>query len=706
MSREIAESLLQTALQDPSARFRPGQWEAISTLVDSRRKLLVVERTGWGKSSVYFISTRLLRDRGFGATIIISPLLALMRNQIEAAVRLGIHAITMNSTNRQHNAALTRQVLANQVDCLLISPERLANDEFVEQVLQPIADRIGLLVVDEAHCISDWGHDFRPDYRRLLNVLRQLPPNMPVLATTATANDRVIADIVEQLGDIQVQRGPLVRESLALQTITLPDQASRLAWLADTIPTLEGAGIIYALTKRDAEQVRDWLQSRGIDAQAYYSGIEHPDFADSNHYRQHLEELLLTNQLKVLVATTALGMGYDKPDLHFVIHYQAPGSIVGYYQQVGRAGRGIAESFGVLLSGGEDERIHEFFRRSAFPSEREVHKLLEVLELQPGSPFDTVDGLTLRQLEQCLNMRHSQIEKIVKYLSVENPAPIVKDGSLWVRTPVTYQMDHERIAWLTAQREVEWQEIQGYINSTGCLMAYLRDALDDPESEPCGKCANCLGTPLFSVSINRDTAIAAAQFIRHSELPIKPKIQMPANAFPVYGLRGNLPPSLRASEGRILSRWGDAGWGGLVEADKHQGAFRDELVAAAKDMVSQRWCPTPAPQWVTCVPSLQHPELVPDFARRLAKALGLSFHPVIHKVRANDPQKLQNNRFHQCSNLDGVFDIVGAVPHTPVLLVDDVCDSGWTLTVLAALLKRKGSGDVYPLALASTSTGD
>lgn len=698
MNRAEAEKLLCTALQDAGAKFRDGQWEAIDALVNHRKKLLVVQRTGWGKSSVYFIATRLLRDEGFGPTVIISPLLALMRNQIEAAQRLGIHAITMNSTNSDQNEQLTSLVRNNQVDCLLISPERLANEQFSEEVLQPIADRIGLLVVDETHCISDWGHDFRPDYRRLLNILRQMPPNMPVLGTTATANDRVIEDVVNQLGDIEVLRGTLVRESLSLQNISLPDQASRLAWLSRTIPEMQGAGIVYVLTKRDAEQVKNWLVDQSIDTQAYYSGIEHPDFENSNQYREHLEDLLLNNRLKVLVATTALGMGYDKPDLTFVIHYQAPGSIVAYYQQVGRAGRGIDQSFGLLLSGTEDENIHDFFRRSAFPSEDQVNLLLDTLE--------ACDGLSVPKLQEQLNLRQGQIEKVLKFLSVENPAPIYKDGTRWVRTAVPYQLDHEKIARLTAQREVEWQEVQDYIASKGCLMEYLRNALDEPKSEPCGKCANCLGRPLFEASVDRADVISAAKFIKQSELVFKPKIQVAANAFPQYGFRGNLPQQYRASEGRILSRWADAGWGGIVEEDKHAGHFRDELVDAVAEMIIQRWQPMPEPQWVTCVPSLRHPELVPDFAERLAQKLGLPFFQVIEKVLDSQPQKRQNNRFHQCRNLDGVFSVADGIPEGPVLLVDDVIDSGWTVTVLAALLRRQGSGDVYPIALASSASGD
>ena len=696
-NRSAALTLLRRLLDDQDAGFRDGQWEAIDALVNRRERLLLVQRTGWGKSAIYFIATRMLRDSGSGATLIVSPLLALMRNQVEASERMGIRAMTINSTNRSEWPDLQREVLSDEADVLLVSPERLANESFMEEVLLPVSGRIGLLVVDEAHCVSDWGHDFRPDYRRLVNVLRRMPANMPIVGTTATANDRVIEDAKRQLGELRVQRGALMRESLHLQTLRLPTQAERLAWLADHVDELPGTGIIYALTQRDAEQVSEWLNQRGILVRPYHASVVHERYADSAAYRQRLEQALDRNEVKALVATTALGMGYDKPDLGFVVHYQAPGSIIAYYQQVGRAGRGIERAVGVLLSGVEDGEIHEYFRRTAFPEEQWVNDVLSALENE--------EGMTVRELEQSLNLRYGQIDKVLKILSVDNPAPVIMDGSRWRRTAVPYRTDTERISRLTAQKETEWQQVQSYVDEPTCLMRFLAEALDDPDPKSCGKCERCVGSPVVDTSISHQTVVAATRFLRQAEMPLTCNRQVAKGSFPEYGWSGNLPVALGAETGRILSRWGDAGWGEVVARDKHGGRYGDQLVRAAAEMIRDRWRPDPWPDWVTCVPSNRHPALVPDLASRLAEALSLPYVPVVEKVRDNAPQKAQQNRFHQCHNLDGAFAVDGRIPEGGVLLVDDIVDSKWTLTVVAALLRRAGCSAVWPFALATASPG-
>lgn len=689
-----ALQLLRKSVGDPAARFRDGQLDAIVALVQDRKRLLVVQRTGWGKSSVYFIGAKLLRGKGAGPTLIISPLLSLMRNQLLAAERMGIKAVTINSANKEEHAAVITAVLANEVDAILISPERLANQRFVEEVLLPIAARIGMLVVDEAHCISDWGHDFRPDYRRIVSILKQLHGNLPVLGTTATANKRVIKDLRDQLGDITIERGSLVRTSLGLDALRMPDQASRMAWLAHYLPKLPGSGIIYTLTTKDAERVSQWLQQCGITAEAYHAGIAGTEDADTTTRRAQLEDALLNGSLKALVATTALGMGFDKPDLGFVIHYQAPSSIITYYQQVGRAGRAIDKAYGILLAGDEDEEIHSYFQENAFPAASTVARILALLE--------KADAMAQWQIEQVINLRYGQIERALKFLAMEQPAPVVQEGFSWKRTAVPYTLDTARIERLTAQRKREWEQLHLYLEHTGCLMNFLQAALDDEVVTACGRCSNCLGKH-FRTELEATAIAKAALFLKHAEFELKCPVRIPPRALDAFPNGGYMVQHLRPQVGRVLSRWGDAGWGKLVMDQKHAGHFQEDLVEAMAEMITQRWGPDPFPSWVTCVPSLNHPQLVPAFAERLAARLGIPFRPVVSKVRSNEPQKLMQNKHHQCTNLEGAFAITPPLLEGPVLLVDDAVDSGWTFAIIAAQLRQAGSNLVYPVALASTS---
>ncbi|MCB9167786.1 MAG: RecQ family ATP-dependent DNA helicase [Flavobacteriales bacterium] len=688
-----ALQLLRKAVGDPGADFRGGQLEAILALVRDRKRLLIVERTGWGKSAVYFIGAKLLRLKGAGPTLIISPLLSLMRNQLLAAERMGVQAVTINSSNAHEHGTVINDVLNDDVDAILISPERLANQRFIDQVLLPIASRIGMLVVDEAHCISDWGHDFRPDYRRIISILRRLPTTMPVACTTATANDRVIRDLQAQVGDVEIQRGSLVRTSLRLDALRLPDQSERLAWLAHYIPKLPASGIIYALTTRDADKVAEWLRHKGISAEAYHAGISYGESRDGDR-RVELENALLDGSLKVLVATSALGMGFDKPDLGFVIHFQAPASIVAYYQQVGRAGRAIDKAYGILLAGTEDEEIHTYFQTSAFPTPDNVAAVLEQIE--------GADGIAHWQLEQNLNLRTGQITKTLKFLSMVEPAPIIQDGLDWKRTAVPFALDTERIERLTEMRRAEWAQVQEYLTTDGCLMNALQHALDDQVDGPCGCCANCMGKH-FPDHLPAPSTAEAAEFLKQAVFDLTCPVRVPPGTLTDLVEGGKILPQFRAEKGRILSRWGHAGYGALVRDQKHAGHLEEDLVQALADMITERWKPDPAPAWVTAVPSLNHPELVPELARRLAKLLDLPYRDVIVKVEHNQPQKLMQNRFHQCTNLEHAFRIDAPLLEGPVLLVDDVVDSGWTFALLAARLREAGSNMVYPVALASTA---
>jgi ATP-dependent DNA helicase RecQ len=692
LTKQKALQYLRDSLQNPNIDFREDQWESIDAVVNQNKKVLVVQKTGWGKSSVYFISTKYMREQGKGLSIIISPLLALMRNQIESAEKLGVKTVTINSSNANDWERIKTDILNDRVDALLISPERLANEKFMEEVLRPIARNIGLFVIDEAHCISDWGHDFRPDYKRITSILKQMPANTPILATTATANNRVIEDIEQQISGLTTIRGSLNRESLSLHTIRLPEATHRLAWLLEHIPSFEGSGIVYVLTKRDARIVSRWLNQNGISAEAYFSGVEHEEFENSDAYRIYLENRLLANEMKVLVATSALGMGFDKPDLGFVVHYQAPGSIISYYQQVGRAGRAIDNAYGILLSGHEDDDIHTFFRSASFPSKEQIDTVLDALAQS--------DGLSIVELQKILNFSQGEVSKTLKYLSVEEPSPVIKVGSKWHRTPNPYRYDAQKIEEVLAIRKNEWDEMQHYLDTDECLMQYLQKALNDPDPQICNRCGNC--TKMMSGSFSHENGLKAADFYKKNEIIFQPKKQVKLDALAEYDIRGNIKVDMRAEEGRILSRWADAGWGRIVADDKHRGLFRDELVDAMVEMI-RKWKPEPFPTWVTCVPSHRHPELVPSLASRIAAKLEIPFIPAVQKTKENAPQKQMNNAYHQAKNLDGVFGVSGS-KSGPVLLVDDVIDSGWTVTVISALLRKDGSGPVFPVALATTGS--
>ncbi len=678
-----ALALLRRGTQNSGATFHEDQDKAIQHVVEGNGPLLLVQKTGWGKSNVYFIAAKLLREQGSGPALLVSPLLALMRNQLEAAHRMDVRAETINSSNRQEWDEVVHRMMCNDVDILLISPERLANEDFRERVLLPIAGRIVLLVVDEAHCISDWGHDFRPDYRRIERLVRLFPPNLRLLATTATANSRVMEDLQNTLGSgLRVLHGDLSRPSLTLQTIAMPKPAQRMAWLAERLPEMPGSGIVYTLTIRDAHRLAAWLNSQHLNVSAYTGDMD-------NSERQCLEEALLSNQVKALVATVALGMGYDKPDLGFVIHYQTPGSVVSYYQQVGRAGRDGNPAYGVLLSGWEETDITDFFINSAFPSQDEVRQVIEALEREPK-------GLSMSELAREVNMNNKRLQQTTKLLALESPAPILKQGSKWQLTPTPLSESFwQRIERLTELRRAEQQQMQEYVSLSSGHMEFLIAALDgDPRT------ATLPGLPPVRTEANPRLAQEAEQFLRKGGVDIQPRKQWPPSmGHPLF--KGTIRKASRASPGKALCRGEDGGWGPLVNNGKYQaGQFSDELVQACAQLVWE-WAPSPFPEWVACIPSRRHPELVPDFARRLAVSLGLPFGLALLKTQDHPPQKTMANSAHQCRNL---IDTMQVVPENvragTVLLADDIVDSRWTLTMAAWLLRQAGSGEVLPLALA------
>ncbi|MFF2024159.1 DEAD/DEAH box helicase [Streptomyces sp. NPDC058171] len=715
--RTAADAVLARLVGDPAARLREDQWRAIRALVAQRRRALVVQRTGWGKSAVYFVATALLRENGGGPTVIVSPLLALMRNQVDAAARAGIHARTINSANPEEWATVQQEIGAGSVDVLLVSPERLNNPDFRDNVLPELAAATGLLVVDEAHCISDWGHDFRPDYRRLRTMLADLPPGVPVLATTATANARVTADVAEQLGtgaaagaddtgSALVLRGPLDRSSLSLGVLALPDAAHRLAWLAEHLDALPGSGIVYTLTVAAAEEVTAYLRQRGHTVASYTGKTE-------NAERQQAEEDLLANRVKALVATSALGMGFDKPDLGFVVHLGSPASPIAYYQQVGRAGRGVEHAEVLLLPGKEDEAIWQYFASLAFPPEEHVRRTLEVLA---GADRP----LSLPALEPLVELRRNRLETMLKVLDVDGAVKRVKGG--WVSTGEPWAYDTERYAWVNRQRSAEQEAMREYVRTTGCRMEFLRRQLDDEEAVPCGRCDNCAGAR-FDTEVSGAALDRARGELERPGVEVEPRRMWPTGLRAVgISLKGRIPAGEQAATGRALGRLSDIGWGNrlrpMLAPHAPDGPVPDDVARAVVDVLAD-WARGPGgwasgapdamarPVGVVTMASLNRPRLIQSLGARISEVGRLPLLGGIEYAPGHEPARTpRSNSAQRLKVLDGALhlptDLSLAVKAAdgPVLLVDDQTDTGWTLAVAARLLRRAGAAEVLPLVLA------
>jgi ATP-dependent DNA helicase RecQ len=697
-SRARAEQCLRSLAGD-HARLREDQWTAISALTAGRRAL-VVQRTGWGKSAVYFVATALLRARGAGPTVIVSPLLALMRNQIDAAARAGIRARTINSANPDDWEEIYAEIAAGAVDVLLVSPERLNNPGFRDRVLPRLAGTAGMLVIDEAHCISDWGHDFRPDYRRLRTLLAELPAGVPVLATTATANARVTRDVAEQLGtgsqdDTLVLRGTLDRDSLHLSVVPLPTVHQRLAWLAEHAGELPGSGIVYTLTVAAAHETAAFLRDQGL-AVAAYSGRDDPA------ERLRAEDDLLANKIKAIVATSALGMGFDKPDLGFVVHLGAPQSPVAYYQQIGRAGRGVPHAEVVLLPGREDRDIWAYFASLAFPPEPIVRATLAALG-EAGRP------LSASALETRVDLSRGRLETMLKVLDTDGAVRRVSGG--WEPTGQPWSYDAGRYERVAAERAREQQAMLGYTSAGGCRMEYLRRELDDPGAGPCGRCDNCTGRRWPAEVSGTGAAVARDRLLRPG-VDVPPRRMWPAGMRDLrVDASGKIPPGLSAEPGRALGRLTDIGWGTRLRA-LLAGDARDEPVTAelseAVIKVLAAWDWDTRPAAVVTLPSRARPLLIESLAKRLADVGRL---PYLGSLAYADggPGPRRHNSAQRLRSLWDALTVPGPLRHAladlggPVLLVDDRIETGWTMTVAAKLLREAGAPAVLPLVLAVTA---
>lgn len=683
MNESIHAEALQVIQQlyGENAFFREGQYEAIEATLTHRRTL-VIQKTGWGKSLIYFVCTKLQRNAGKGMTIVVSPLLVLMENQIQSAQQLGLQCAVLNSSTKcqreEHLAAMRN----GDLDLILITPETLFTDE-VQNALQQI--QIGLFVIDEAHCISDWGHDFRLEYTRLNKIIRRMPHTVPILGTTATANNRVIADLKEQFGDdVFVSRGELMRRSLSIQILRLATPAERYAWILENVPKLAGSGIIYCLTQRDCEHLAGFLQENRISAFAYHSGMEQND-------TEHAESLLRNDQIKVLVATVKLGMGYDKGNIAFVIHYQQPFNIVAYYQQIGRAGRNIDRAYTFLMCGEEDRNIQNYFIETAFPSEKEARNIYDIIFSRAES------GISKGDIQNQINIRKNRAEKALMFLQNENF--ILKKGTKYYPTLHNFQYNREHYDAVTQIRRHEQQQMAELMGTTQCLSRFIVNQLDDPTTENCGICRNCLGYPEFPESPSQPYIECALDYIERLQIPISPRKQWANTSF-----TGSIKIITPNAEGICLSKYGDPGYGTLVKKGKYgnPAEFCEELIGksasvlrtiiAEKDITA-----------ITCVPSLRS-RIVENFAVSLAEHCGIPFIPMLKK-HGSIQQKDMENSVYQCQNAWNSFSLRDDIDDVPtrIVLVDDIIDSKWTMTVCGYLLTTAGCEMVFPFALADSS---
>ncbi|QAY72927.1 ATP-dependent DNA helicase RecQ [Agromyces protaetiae] len=690
-TRAAALAALRELVGRDDVDFHEGQFEAIQALVEGRRRALVVQRTGWGKSAVYFVSTLLLRRAGAGPTVLVSPLLALMRDQIAAAERAGVRAVSINSTNAHEWGDVLQKLDADEVDVLLVSPERLNNPSFRDESLPALVARIGMLVVDEAHCISDWGHDFRPDYRRLRELISQMPAGVPVLATTATANSRVVADVAEQLGgsDVLTIRGPLARASLRLGVLRLPNSASRLAWLINHLDDLPGSGIIYTLTVAAAEDTARVLRERGHDVRAYTGQTDTDERAES-------EDLLKRNGVKALVATSALGMGFDKPDLGFVLHLGAPSTPVAYYQQVGRAGRATESADVLLLPGVEDRDIWHYFATASMPDEDRAARVLAALA--PDRPTSTV------ALEAMVDIRRTPLELLLKVLDVDGAVARVQGG--WVATGEPWAYDADRYRRIAAERLAEQQHMLDYETTSACRMEFLQRTLDDDTAAPCGRCDSCAGA-WYPTAVASDASEAASAALDRVGVPIEPRKQWPTGADRLgVSAKGRIAPGEQAAEGRALARLTDLGWGGTLRELFAAGAADAPVSPRVLDAcvrVLAEWGWAERPVAVAAMPSRSKPLLVDSLARGLARVGRLPYLGALDFRDGGPTGRPGGNSAYRLAGLWNRFSADALDVSTasgPILLVDDLADSRWTLTVAARELRLAGASAVLPFALA------
>jgi ATP-dependent DNA helicase RecQ len=691
---KVAEEVI-TKIAGPEAKPRADQVEAVLALLVAKRRTLVVQHTGWGKSAVYWIAANVVRRQGKGIVLVVSPLLALMRNQVQSANKAGLRAETLNSSNTDDWSDIERKIINNEVDIVFVSPERLANPRFTREVMSVVQDRLGLLVIDEAHCISSWGHDFRPDYQRIACLLMQ-NPTTPVLCTTATASKRVTKDVANQLGgDTFVLRGQLARESLHLAVVEGLEPVEHYAWVSDALNTLQGSGIIYTLTVDKVQKLTEFLQTQGHNVEAYYGAVPTQE-------RLEIEDGLMRNKLKAVVATSALGMGYDKPDLAFCIHVGCPGSPIDYYQQVGRAGRALEHAVVALVTDQRaDKRIWEWFATSNIPKHHEAEAILKFLDSKDGEAKTT-------EIMAAATLTRPRAELLLKILAVDEAIERTDNG--WKSLHAEWIFDDAKYQDLIAERRADAVRMAQYASATECLETQLRIALDDDidPSTKCGRCSVCTGILPYGLpsTPDREAKVKAQAFLRGVDHVIENRKQWPkdfiVDGVPIRNTR--IAAEHQSREGRTLAYADDAAWGHEIETVRFDGHLNDELKKGIDELFA-RW--KPEVNAIVAVPSSSRPVLITDMANYLAKQMGI---PIIDALACKSPTKKSGKlgfaeRPKDVAKRISLKSSTGLID-AHVLLIDDSCYTRWTLTISGAHLRTGGAKSVTPFTLHQLAGAD
>jgi len=660
-------------------KFYDEQWETIDMLLRGKRMLLI-EKTGYGKSLCFqFPATQF-----DGITVIFSPLIALMRDQVNSLNEKGIAAKHINSEQTyENNSQVIQDAINGKIKILYIAPERQENQEWIEATRKM---NLSMIVIDEAHTISVWGHDFRPSFRRIINLVQLLPKDLPILATTATATKRVQADIEQQIsGNLTTIRGNLLRENFNLFVIETKSEDEKLLWLAENINKLPGTGLLYTGTRVNTEIYARWFDFVGINSTDYNAGLD-------GDTRKEIEKGLMSNKWKCVVSTNALGMGIDKPDIRFIIHAQIPASPIHYYQEIGRAGRDGQKTYIILFYNSkkdddgipEDYKLPKAFVDGGRPSIKKYQIVINAVKQEQ---------LGERQLMKITNMKQTQI-RVIKADLIEQE--IIKEVKFDRSKKYEYQFNAPELdtAKFNELRNAKLKDLDSmleYVFTTEPRMKFLCEYLGD---KPPNKFDNC------------DNSKYKKRTVRPDKSTIEKLTEFRETYFPTLEVESQ---SSNITNGVASSYYGVSNVGATLHRCKYEngGDFPDFLLklmlkAFRKTFGDKHF------DMIVYVPPTTSGELLKNFAEKISYVLKVPISHKLVKQRETQPQKVFQNGYLKRENVSGAFNYTepNEINNKNILLVDDIFDSGTTIKEIGKLLTNFGANLIVPLVIARTVGGD